>query len=624
MADAEEPKDEMDTPSPENNGLPDKTIGESDPETDSAIDDIIRKEGDDELQAQDVAAAQPVVMKLGLWERFKNAQINWWGSPGKRWLTILSSLVLIGGLFGWPVTRYDILGLYFRGEVTVEVVDSKSGAPVSGAQVQLDGTEADTNAEGLAVLSVHTGRRQLTVSKKYYSGDTQLSMIMLSPGSNVFEAKLSALGRELEVKVVNKITGVPVEGAEVTASGASARTNGTGVAMVVLPSDTVSQPASVTVGGFITDQVTINAGANLAANTFSVTPSGKLYFLSKASGTIDVVKTNLDGTDRQTVLPGTGSEDPSETSLLVSSDWKYLSLLSRRTGTNASLYLIDTTNGDKLTAIDQGNAQYTPLGWSGDRFIYEVDQSGSVPIWQTGQVQLKSFDPTSGQSLLLDQTQSSGSNSTNWLTQTFGNVYSMGNQVVYTKGWLGSNAGMSGFVGKSAELDVISSDGTSHKVVDTFGPVPAGSSGNQINLETAMYEPGGLYIDYNFGGQAGFYTYQNGNVTPDTTLTETMFSQTPYPIYLSSPSGSSTFWAQQRNGMNTLLTGDANGNNQKQVAGVSSFNPFGWYSDNYLLVTESNSDLYIMSASGGAPFKVSDYYKPPSGFAIYNGNYGGV
>lgn len=63
MADAEEPKDPKNTTPPENDDSQEAPL--ADAGTDNAVDDIVREEGDDELKAQDKAAGDAVVMKLG-------------------------------------------------------------------------------------------------------------------------------------------------------------------------------------------------------------------------------------------------------------------------------------------------------------------------------------------------------------------------------------------------------------------------------------------------------------------------------------------------------------------------------------------------------------------------------
>lgn len=592
-------------------------------ETDEAIDDIVRSEGDDELKAQDTAA-KPVVMQVGWWGRFKNLQAHWWGDPRKRWGTIIAIVIVIGVLAALPLTRYDILGLLIREKVTVEAVDSKNGTPVSGAQVELAGVWAETDAQGRAIMRVRTGSDHLQVGKTYYAGSKQTVLVTLSPNHNMFKAKLVALGRQVKVKLVDTISAKPVAGAKLTAGGAGTKTSTGGQATVVLPSGATVQTANVSLQGYNPTKVTIEANGTVAKNTFKLTPAGKLYFLSNLSGTIDVVKTNLDGTDRQTVLAGTGTEDPHSTSLLASRDWKYLALLSKRSGSNASLYLIDITDGDKLTTIDQGNATFTPVGWSGDRFIYQVDRSATVSDWQSGQEALKSFNPATGNTLLLDQTQASGTSQSDWLRQSFGSEYLMGSQVVYSKGWDASFADFSQLLTKQAELDAIGPDGSSARTLKTFS-VAGGTQTSYLAVGTQLYAPDGLYVDWGLGGGSDqFYTYNGSTITQDNSITPDTYNNADYATYLLSPSGNSTFWADQRDGKNTLFTGDDNASGQKQIASLSDYSPYGWFTDKYLLVSKNSSELYIMPLTGGTPLKVTDYYKPPINYNGYGGGYGGL
>lgn len=582
----------------------DEEAEEVDPTTDKAVDDILKKESDDALKAQDEKA---VVMKTGPWERFKNFMAEWWGSPRKRWITIGVIVVVLGALGGVPYTRYTVAGLVLKGTVTVQAVDSKSGEPVSGATVKLGGKTAETDASGKATLQVNAGSKKLVVSKQYYTGVTQGELVSFS--SNNYKVKLVALGRQVNIKVVNKLTGKPVANAVVAVQGGNTKTKADGTATVVLPSGATVQVANVSLGGYNTAKVSIFADGNLAKNTFGVAPAGKLYFLSNLSGKLDVVKTDLDGSNRQTVIAGTGNEDKNSTSLLASRDWKYLALLSKRSGDNASIFLIDTTNGDALTTIDEGNANFSLVGWSGDRFIYSVKRN-TVQNWQPNQSALKSFDPTNGHTLLLDQTQASGTSNSDYLGQVFGPVYLSGDQLVYTKNWYGTTAG-----DKQAELDTIGSDGTGHKTVKSF---------SRNAVDTRLYEPGSIYLESYNGSGYDVYKYEDGSVSTTTELNGSSFWNNPYPTFLLSPSGSSTFWAEQRDGKNTLFTGNADAKSPKQVASLSDYNTYGWYTDDYLLVSRNSSELYIMPTSGGTPFKITDYYKPAINYQGYGGGYGGL
>jgi nicotinamide mononucleotide (NMN) deamidase PncC len=611
MADTEEPKQ----------FVPPEQVEASDPVEDKAVDDIMKHDGDEVLQVQDETAVKAVVMKQGPWERFKNFNRAWWDNPKKRWGTIAGIVVVLAVIFGLPFTRYNALGLAMKAPVTVQVVDSKSGEPVSGATVELAGKKALTDGEGKVTLKVNAGSKTLKVTKSYYQGVTQSEMVALSGSSNHFKAKVLAQGRQVKVKVVNKITGKPVSGAQVKAGSATAKTNKDGLATLVTPSSSDTQAATVSLNGYNDAKVTVAASGNLTKNTFQVVPAGKLYFLSNLSGSIDVVKTNLDGSDRKTVLAGTGNEDRNNTSLLASRDWKYLALLSKRSGDSASVYLIDTTQNDKLTTVDQGNADFSLIGWSGDRFVYRVVRN-NVQVWQANRQALKSVDATSGQTLLLDQTQASGTDANNYAGQSFDDSYLIGDQLLYAKNWNGSYVNMALMNGKQAELNSIGADGSGHKVIKSFDAV-SGTSYTGINMH--VYSPSELYIYFSQGSDGNqFFEYDNGKVSANTSMTTDKFFNTPYPTYVLSPSGGSTFWAEQRDGKQTLFTGDKDAKAPKTVASLSDYKTYGWFTDDYLLVSKGNSELYIMSKEGGTPLKITDYYKPSLDYQGYGGGYGGL
>jgi hypothetical protein len=595
-------------------------VPKEDAQTEKAVDEIMKMDGDDALQAQDEAAEVPTIMKTSKWERFKNWNAEWWHNPKKRWASIAVIMLVLAGVFAWPLTRYNILGLVLKSSVTVRAVDSKTGAPVSGAKVELSGKTAETQADGKATFKTNMGSGSLSVSKKYYTGYTHGELVQSD--KNSFKATLVATGRQVKIKLVNKVTGAGVSGASVTAGGAKTKTDKQGLATLVIPSGADVQAAKITVAGYNTASVTLTADGNLAKNTFSLVPGGKIYFLSNLSGTIDVVKANLDGSDRQTVLAGTGKEDRGSTSLLASRDWKYLALLSKRAGDNASVYLIDTTNNDKLSTIDEGNANFSLVGWSGDRFVYQVTRN-TVGFWQANHLAIKSFDPTTGHTLLLDQSQGSGTSANDYITQSFGSPYLMGDQIIYVKNWVATPANASQLGDKQAELDSIGADGSGHKVIKSF----SGASGTQINyllLQTILYEPEGLYLQFSDDTGSSYFKYDDSKVTPDTQLNDANFFETPYPTFLLSPSSNSTFWADQRDGKNTLFTGDQDAKTPKQIASLSDYNAYAWYTDNYVLVSKNSSELYIMGASGGTPLKITDYYKPTINYRGYGGGYGGL
>jgi len=98
--------------------------------------------------------------------------------------------------------------------------------------------------------------------------------------------------------------------------------------------------------------------------------------------------------------------------------------------------------------------------------------------------------------------------------------------------------------------------------------------------------------------------------------------------YLASPSGNSTFWSEPRDGKNSLFVGDQAGSNAKQIASLSDYQTYGWYSEDYLLASKNGSELYIFGSEGikkeSAALKITDYHKPVLNYPGYGGGYGGL
>jgi hypothetical protein len=139
-------------------------------------------------------------------------------------------------------------------------------------------------------------------------------------------------------------------------------------------------------------------------------------------------------------LAGNGSEEDRNTVLLASRDWKYLALLSRRSGDSPGLYLISTAD-DSLSTIEQGS-NFTLNGWVGDNFIYTATRS-DAQLWQSGRQQIKSFSTATKKSIVLDQTTASGTSSSDYLSQLVGDVYAYNDQVFYTMNWTAAFASAS-------------------------------------------------------------------------------------------------------------------------------------------------------------------------------------
>jgi len=558
----------------------------------------------------------------------------WQAYKAKKKLSIpLTVVIVIILILAIPFSRYKILGLAIKRQFAVVIVDSQTNKPVSDAEVTLAGHQAKTDNQGRATVTAKVGSSKLLVTKKYYTDYSHSVLVALHKAANPLQVKLQATGRQVPVKILNKITGKPVENATIGVAGTQAHTDKNGTVTIVLPADKSTLGATLTANGYNDAKATVQiTDQQTTKNNFTIVPTGKLYFLSKATGTIDVVKTDLDGSNRQTVLAGTGNEDDQNTVLLATRDWKYLALLSRRDTTgNAQLNLIDTSN-DQLTNIDKGNATFGLSGWIDHSFVYTVNRNG-LQVWQPKQVALKSFNADSKQLSTIDETQAAGSDQSNYAVENISWINELGGKIVYFKTWTGYDSDIYSYgvapqiAGKQAEI--ISADPSGSKTtVKSFAlNVPSGSSyyNPLSSYNTVQYRPDEIFFTLNNDqGGVSYDKYENGQLSEDDKESADYFSTSEdYPTYLASPSGNQTFWSEARDGKNTLFVGDNNGSNGKQIANLSELTPYGWYTNDYLLVSKDSSELYIMPVAGGTPLKVSDYHKPVRNFSGYGGGYGG-
>lgn len=565
----------------------------------------------------------PAESRLG---RFKA-----WYLERKKWTIPVSVLAFLLILGGTPFTRYQLAGLALKRDFSIRLLDSTSHTPVSGATVTIGGKSAESDGSGKVTLHVKVGDQKFSISKKYYApGDANLLVPILKQ-KQVPDIEMSATGRQVKVTVKNLISRSVLAGVKIDVAGTSAKTDNNGAATLVLPAGISEQKATLSLDGFNDSNVNVKVSSDkVQENDFSLTPAGKVYFLSKLSGKIDVVKTNLDGSDRQTVLAGTGKEDDSGTVLLASRDWKYLALLSRRAGTtNPSLYLIDTSN-DNLSNIDTGNASFNLVGWSDDNFVYYVTRA-NVQAWQPHGQALKSFNANTKQLLTLDQTEGQGTDQYNYAQERYGSIYEVGSTVVYEKTWSNYYAVLLNgdpVTGKlKSGIYTININGSNHQTLKTFD----NTLGWYLSINSLPDTPTQIYYQVTdpyqaslHGDGSSYYVYANGKLSSKPSVANEFAEYQSPKTYLLAPSGNNSFWSESRDGKNTLLLGDESGQNGKQIATLSDYNTYGWFTDNYLLVSKNSSELYVMSKDGKNVIKITDYHKPALTYPGYGGGYGGL
>jgi hypothetical protein len=578
-------------------------------ETDKAVDDIMAKESDMVLAVDDmIRAKRSQTAPSSGWKDKLRALIH------NKW-TWIGVAVVLCFIFALPFTRYKILGLVIKEKVDITVIDSQNHTPVSNALVAVGGTQIKTDANGTAILSVGVGERSAVISKHYYRTATAHYFIGFKSSPPV-TIKLVATGRLVPITVLNIISGQPLPGATIHVLDTTAKTDTKGEAEVAVPASVPNDSGTISLAGYTTKKVSVQVTAlSVAANDFSLTPSGTIDFLSNQGGGINVLKSNLDGSDVQTILAGSGHETAGTTRLLASSDWRYLVLEANRDGTRPALYLIDTSN-NQVTEFDSSNATFNLIGWSGHNFIYTLTNS-SVSQSQSGSQVVKAYNADQRQINQLDQNQAAGSGSS-YAYQSLSNFFLTNGAVVYDSQWVAQ-----GGYDLSNSNDTIRSYQLSSQALKNYESFPASTTGL---IAANRYHPQGVYFavpDVN-DNPTLYYEYENQNVQT-ANIDQAIFNQTN-PSYVVSPSGNQSLWSELSNGQDLFLVGNSNAGSQRQIAALDGYAPYGWYSDNYVLASRGNDQLYILPASGLSgkqqPFKITDYYEPAGKTTGYE--YGGL
>lgn len=571
-----------------------------------------RGEASSEIIEQNVASG-PKGRLRGLWQ---------WALAHRQFSIPAVAALLLVLVFALPLSRYAVLGLFLKQEFAVLVLDSQTNKPVSSATVVVAGVSATTDGEGLAKAKVPVGKTQLSINKQYYRSFSTLVTVKVGKAATPFRITLEATGRVVPVEITNRINGKQLAGMTIKADKTEAKTDEKGQATLVVPADVKEVKATVSGNGYNTAEVTVKVTTQEdRANNFVVTPSGKVYFLSNQSGNIDVVKSDLDGKNRQIVLAGTGKENKGETVLLATRDWKYLALQSRRDGgDNPKLFLISTSD-DSVTTMDEGDARFTLTGWEGHRFLFVVNRN-KVEDWTAKKQALKSYDADAKKLTTIDQTVAEGSNAFDYTKEYFSTVYVLAGRVLYAKSWYGSY--YSSVSNKQVALVSVNPDGSDKKTIKTFSPNPSTQT-SFLELATLPYGPDELYLNW----QNQFFEYEDGKVVSLPSMTADAFYSSEYATYLASPSGKQTFWSQGRDGKLAFMTGTASAEDEKKITTLGTdYQTYGWFTDDYLLVSKNGSELFIMPTTGVEKeeqlAKVTDYYRPHYLYRGYGGGYGGL
>jgi hypothetical protein len=349
--------------------------------TQRAVEDIVAHESDKVLEAEDEAAARanPVpVRRRGFWRTIGHGFKLWLGTAKGRWITFILLVVAAGSVAAAPEARYYALNTAgVRAGAAVTVVDDITKLPLAGVPVQVAGQTKKTGEDGrVRFTQLRLGPAKVIIDRPGFARVER--KVTLGWGSNPFGAiALDATGVRYTIAVTDFLSGAALEGVLATSENDDSTALSDEKGMIELTLEDAAPDAGVAVtlskDGYRSEQVTLKA-LKQTTNAKLLT-SRKAVYVSKASGRYDVYKTDIDGLNKQVILPGTGFEN-GNLALATSMDGSHAVLVSTRENKPDAdgflRYTLTLVNVESGTSVSLGSAdQIQLIDWIGTRLIFE-------------------------------------------------------------------------------------------------------------------------------------------------------------------------------------------------------------------------------------------------------------
>lgn len=552
-----------------------------DTETDEAIDDIVEKEGDTVLAADDTELEKAFTPdKPGFVAKCKRFFRSWWENKRARYLTLAALAAALIAFVAIPVTRYFFLNTVgVRGSASVTVLDDSTQLPLKNVEVSIGGKQGLTNEDGLVALSgVKLGSGVLVIQKRAFAPYTKKTTI--GWGSNPLgSVALKAVGTQYVFIVKDFLSGQPIEKAQASAGDADAVSDKNG--KITLTIDSTDQGSdTVTISADTYRNETAKLGTdNKVEQTVSMVPARKEAFISKRSGKFDLYKVDIDGQNEQLVLAGTGNEQQ-DTMVLVShpTDEVVAYASTRENVRNSDGFLLTTLDlvdlGDNSVKKVTQSEKIQILGWIGDSLIYVKVAAGASAANPKRQ-RLISYDYKSGIEHELA--------SSNY----FNDVALVGDSVYYAP----SSAYQSGTAGfyKTDATGATKQTIISQEVWNIF----------RTAYDTLTISVGNDWYEYKVGSSSNKPTKLSG--AP---------ADLKNRIYIDNADKSHSLWVDDRDGKGVLISYDVNAKVDKVLrtqAGLN--NPLRWLSNDtaiFRIHTDQETADYAISINGGDAKKIRD------------------
>lgn len=552
---------------------------ETDADLDEAVDDIAESDSDKLLKVEDrereFAAAPPPKKSFGT--KVKNFFKAWWGNRIARNTTIVAIILILIGIVAYPTTRYFLLNTAgVRAKASVTVIDNSTQQPLKNVSVSVGGQTGTTDDEGNVKLSkVKLGSSQLVIKKRAFA--TVDKKVVLGWGSNPLgEAKLEPAGVQYTFKVVDFLSNKPIENAEAVSGESSAFADQEGKIVLTLDKDEAdSSEATIKAKNYRDEKLEL--GEDTSEREVKLVPAHKHAFVSKRSGKLDVYKIDVDGTNEEIALAGSGAERDDMVIVPHPTDNVIAVVSTRDNQRNKDGYLLSTLNlvsltDNKVTTVGKSE-RVQVIGWSGTRLVY-IQIAEGASATNPKRHRLMSYD--------MQKEESQELASANYFNDVL-----MANSVVYYAPAAAHQNGAD---------------------VSLFRTNPDGSNKQVVYNKEAWNVFRTSYDQLTIAVQQDWYEYSlltqkaPNKITPPANPSSR--------IYITSPDGKRSIWMDTRDGKGAMIVYDTESKKEEVVKTQSGLKyPASWVSDDtlvYRINTDQETADYVLNLSGGDPKKLRD------------------
>ncbi|HSX27917.1 MAG TPA: hypothetical protein VLF60_00525 [Candidatus Saccharimonadales bacterium] len=543
------------------------------------------------------------VHQLGFEEKSRKKRFHsrWHFLRTKTFWLVVILLSIAAGAAVWlahPARFWVLNTAGVHGGIVLSISDAKGGAAVNGADITLGGKhyqsqKTDNGKKAVVVITdARFGSQQLTVHKAGYADlSQQITISALARRTNIqtppTALRMTPTGLPVSIRTIQWLSQKPLKGVKVEIGDVVAASDDAGTATLnIPPTDTKEVTVQVSADGFITQTRKIALGGG--SQDVAMVASPKHYFISKRTGTLGIYSSNLDGSNPQLVVAGTGKEAEDRMAFEVSPDNKTAALVSTRDGVrNAKgslleeLYIVDLEHGT-LTKVDE-STYLTIVAWLDGYVTYTrdvVDQDSN----QYDHREIMSYGVTLKDKRTLSQ------------AAYFGGIVAGQGKIFFAPG-NNDPTKAQGFKNSDQALLSITPD---EKQKVTIEP--------QLTWQLVRTD----FSTLTFETQDQKWHEFNLEASTKKDLAGAP-ANVRVMIFAQSTNGQRVAWVDKRDGKDVLLVRATNGDTADKVLfqanGIGL--PIRWIGDDLIIFRVKNDTEtadYIVSLDGGQPHKISDVF----------------